>query len=144
MYKMVWWCMKIDDLIYALNKFETAFARLEQATGRVVDDLDRDGVIQRFEFTFELLWKTVKIFLEYEGFRCVSPRSCIKEGARREILLEGEVLLDMLEDRNKASHIYDEHTAEEIFARIKNEYVPVIASNIGKIRAQMMIVILNG
>ena len=80
--------MKIDDLIYALNKFETAFARLEQATGRVVDDLDRDGVIQRFEFTFELLWKTVKIFLEYEGFRCVSPRSCIKEGARREILLE--------------------------------------------------------
>jgi hypothetical protein len=48
--------------------------------------------------------------------------------------LEGEVLLDMLEDRNKTSHIYDEHTAEEIFERIKNEYVPVIASNIGKLR----------
>ena len=129
--------MKIDDLTYALNKFETAFTRLEKATGRVVDDLDRDGVIQRFEFTFELLWKTAKIFLEYEGFRCVSPRSCIKEGVRRDVLLEGEVLLDMLEDRNKTSHIYDEHTAEEIFERIKNEYVPVIASNIGKLREQI-------
>ncbi len=83
--------MKVDNLVYALNKLETAFTRLQQAAGRVVDDLDRDGVIQRFEFTFELLWKTAKIFLEYEGFRCAGPRSCIKEGVRREILSEGVV-----------------------------------------------------
>jgi len=44
--------MRIDDLVYALNKLETTFTRLQQATGRVVDDLDQDGVIQRFEFTF--------------------------------------------------------------------------------------------
>ncbi len=130
--------MKADDLVYALNKLETAFTRLQQAAGRVVDDLDRDGVIQRFEFAFELLWKTAKIFLEYEGFRCAGPRSCIKEGARREILSEGEVLLDMLEDRNKTTHIYDEHTAEEIFERIKNRYVPVIASNIRQLGEQLV------
>jgi len=130
--------MKVDNLVYALNKLETAFARLQQAAGRVVDDLDRDGVIQRFEFTFELLWKAAKIFLEYEGFRCAGPRSCIKEGVRREILSEGEVLLDMLEDRNKTTHIYDEHTAEEIFERIKNRYVPVIASNIRQLGEQLV------
>jgi len=130
--------MKVDNLVYALNKLETAFTRLEQAAGRVVDDLDRDGVIQRFEFTFELLWKTAKIFLEYEGFRCAGPRSCIKEGVRREIFSEGEVLLDMLEDRNKTAHIYDEHTAEEIFERIKNRYVPVIASNIRQLGEQLV------
>ena len=130
--------MKVDNLVYALNKLETAFTRLEQAAGRVIDDLDRDGVIQRFEFTFELLWKTAKMFLEYEGFRCAGPRSCIKEGVRREILSEGEVLLDMLEDRNKTTHIYDEHTAEEIFERIKNRYVPVIASNIRKLGEQLV------
>jgi len=130
--------MKVDDLVYALDKLETAFTRLQQAAGRVVDDLDRDGVIQRFEFTFELLWKTAKIFLEYEGFRCAGPRSCIKEGVRREILSEGEVLLDMLEDRNKTTHIYDEHTAEEIFERIKNRYVPVIASNIRQLGEQLV------
>ena len=130
--------MKVDNLVYALNKLETAFTRLQQAAGRVVDDLDRDGVIQRFEFTFELLWKTAKIFLEYEGFRCAGPRSCIKEGVRREILSEGEILLDMLEDRNKTTHIYDEHTAEEIFERIKNRYVPVIASNIRQLGEQLV------
>ena len=130
--------MKVDNLVYALNKLETAFTRLQQAAGRVVDDLDRDGVIQRFEFTFELLWKTAKIFLEYEGVRCAGPRSCIKEGVRREVLSEGEVLLDMLEDRNKTTHIYDEHTAEEIFERIKNRYVPVIASNIRQLGEQLV------
>lgn len=130
--------MKVDNLVYALDKLETAFTKLQQAAGRVVDDLDRDGVIQRFEFTFELLWKTAKIFLEYEGFRCAGPRSCIKEGVRREILSEGEVLLDMLEDRNKTTHIYDEHTAEEIFERIKNRYVPVIASNIRQLGEQLV------
>ena len=129
--------MKIENLVYALNKFETAFARLEQAVEQVVDDLDRDGAIQRFEFAFELLWKTAKIFLEYEGFRCAGPRSCIKEGTRTEILLEGEVLLDMLDDRNKTTHIYDEHTAEEIFERIKNQYVPAMARNIRKMREQI-------
>lgn len=48
-----------------------------------VDELDRDGVIKRFEFTFELFWKTIKMLLEYEGFDCAGPRSCIKEGAPR-------------------------------------------------------------
>ncbi len=129
--------MKIDDLVYALNKLETAFARLEQAVERVVDDLDRDGVSQRFEFTFELLWKTARLFLEYEGFRCAGPRSCIKEGVRREILSGGQVLLDMLEDRNRTTHIYDEHTAREIFERIKDIYVPVITGNIKQLEKQI-------
>jgi nucleotidyltransferase substrate binding protein (TIGR01987 family) len=83
------------------------------------------------------LWKTTKIFLEYEGFPCIGPRSCIKEGVRRELLLEGEVLLDMLEDRNRSTHIYDEHTAGEIFKRIKNQYVPVIGKNIKRIRKRI-------
>jgi len=129
--------MRIDDLAYALGKFEAAFARLQQAVEQAVDDLDRDGVIQRFEFTFELLWKTAKMFLEYEGFRCAGPRSCIKEGVQREILVKGEVLLDMLDDRNRTTHIYDERTAQEIFERIKGEYVPVIASNVKKMREQI-------
>ena len=53
--------MKIDNLIYALDKFETAFTRLENAAGRVVDDLDRDGVIQRFEFTFDCTEITINL-----------------------------------------------------------------------------------
>lgn len=129
--------MKIDELIYALGKLEAAFAGLELGVARAIDDLDRDGTIQRFEFTFELLWKTTKMFLEYEGFQCAGPRSCLKEGVRRQILSDGETLLDMLEDRNQTTHIYDEHTAAEIFERIKNVYVPVIGENIGRIRERI-------
>lgn len=95
-----------------------------------MDELDRDGAIQRFEFTFELLWKTIKVALDYEGFHCAGPRSCIKEGARREFLVDAEILLDMLEDRNKSTHIYDAQTASEIFERIEDSYVLVMEQNI--------------
>lgn len=115
---------------YLLKKLKTAFLRLKESTEKAVDDLDRDGVIQRFEFTFELFWKTVKILMEYEGFECAGPRSCIKEGARRGLLTEAELVLDMLEDRNKTSHIYDESTVKEIFERIKGQYTALIEKNI--------------
>lgn len=118
---------KID---YALQKFKTAFMRLKESVKQTVDDLDRDGVIQRFEFTFELFWKTVRMLLEYEGFECAGPRSCLKEGARRGFLNRGEILLDMLEDRNKTTHIYDEGTAKEIFGRIKEQYIDALEENI--------------
>lgn len=122
--------MSSTEVAYALGKLKVAFMRLKEAAGQAVDELDRDGVIQRFEFTFELLWKTIKILLEYVGFYCTGPRSCIKEAARRGFLVEGEIMLDMLEDRNKTSNIYDEHTANEIFERITDCYVRVIDQNI--------------
>ncbi|MBF0564064.1 MAG: nucleotidyltransferase substrate binding protein [Nitrospirae bacterium] len=115
---------------YTLQKLKRAFLKLNESVDKVVDELDRDGVIQRFEFTFELFWKALKSILAIEGFECAGPRSCIKEGARRGLASEGEILLDMLEDRNKASHIYDESTAVDIFGRIRDNYIKVIADNI--------------
>jgi nucleotidyltransferase substrate binding protein (TIGR01987 family) len=118
------------EVEYSLQKLNTGFTRLKEAVEQAIDELDRDGVVQRFEFTFELFWKTVKVLLEYEGFRCAGPRSCIREGARRGFLTDGETILDMLEDRNKTTHIYDEITAGEIYNRIRNRYVSTIAENI--------------
>lgn len=118
------------NLIYAVQKLKTAFKTLKLSVEETIDALDRDGVIQRFEFTFELFWKTIKILLEHEGFNCLGPRSCIKEGARKGLLTEPEIILDMLEDRNKTTHIYDETTASEIFNRIKMQYIDVIETNI--------------
>ncbi|HEY84452.1 MAG TPA: nucleotidyltransferase [Chloroflexi bacterium] len=129
--------MKFEQLVYALDKLEAAFLTLQQAVERTQDDLDQDGVIHRFEFTFELLWKTTKIFLQYEGFHCAGPRSCIKEGARTGLLLKGELLLDMLNDRNKTTHVYDQDTAQEIFERIKRQYLSSIAANIQQFRGRI-------
>jgi nucleotidyltransferase substrate binding protein (TIGR01987 family) len=118
-----------DELEYALKKLKLASSRLTESVENAEDELDRDGVIKRFEFTFELFWKTIKALLVYEGFECAGPRSCIKEGARRGFLTDGEIILDMLEDRNKTSHIYDETTAQDIFKNIKEKYVLLTEKN---------------
>lgn len=119
-----------DELNYSLEKMQTAFSRLQESIQKASDALDRDGVIKRFEFTFELFWKTIKVLLEHEGFGCAGPRSCIKEGARRGFTADSDALLDMLEDRNKLSHIYDEAVAQAIFERIKGTYVALMEKNI--------------
>ena len=90
---------------------------------RAEDDLDKDGVIQRFEFTVELLWKALRSILAYHGIDCYSPRSCIKESFKSQLIDDDEIILDMLEDRNRSSYIYSEKTSEEIFERIKRVYL---------------------
>ena len=115
--------MRKSDVLLSIKKLEKAFARLKDAAERVEDDLDKDGVIQRFEFTVELLWKALKMALAYNGEECRSPRDCVKKAYKMGFLKDDEVILDMIEDRNKSSHIYDEHVADEIFQRISGVYV---------------------
>jgi len=114
--------MKKTDVLLAIDRMAQAVSRLESGLERVQDDLDRDGVIQRFEFTVELLWKTLNILLDYQGVNCQSPRGCIKLAFRHGLIEDDEILLDMIEDRNRSAHVYDEKVAEDIFVRIKNIY----------------------
>jgi len=100
--------MKKSDVLLKIQNFEKALRRLNEAIERAEDDLDRDGVIQRFEFTIELLWKTLKAILNYQGIECYSPRNCIKEAFKAKLIDDDEIILDMLEDRNLSSHIYNE------------------------------------
>ncbi len=115
--------MKKSDVLLKISNFERALDRLIEAVEQAKDELDKDGVIQRFEFTFELLWKTLKSILEYNGIECYSPRNCIKEAFKSNLIDDDEIILDMLEDRNLSSHIYNQKTSEEIFNRIKDVYV---------------------
>ncbi len=118
--------MKKTDVLIKIQLFENALNKLKESVNECKTELERDGVIQRFEFTIELLWKTLKTILEYQGVECFSPRNCIKEAFKANIIEDDEIFLDMLEDRNLSSHIYDEHTAKEIFNRIKSVYVEVL------------------
>ncbi len=115
--------MRKSDVLLKISNFERALDRLIEAVEQAKDELDKDGVIQRFELTFELLWKTLKSILEYNGIECYSPRSCIKEVFKSNLIDDDEIILDMLEDRNLSSHIYNQKTSEEIFNRIKDVYV---------------------
>lgn len=112
--------MKKIEIIIALNKFKKSFLKLKEGLDKEnITELERDGLIQRFEFTFDTFWKTIKIFLKYSGFECSSPRECIKIAFKTGLIPNDEIFLDMLEDRNTSSHIYNEEIAIEIHRRIK-------------------------
>src|SRR5262245_10051909 len=108
----------------ALHKLRSALRRLRDGVSAARNQLDKDGVIQRFEFSFELTWKALKIFLESEGFDSKSPKDCLKAAFRLGLLDDDEIFLDMLADRNKTSHLYSKQEAGRVFKRIKRFYLP--------------------
>jgi nucleotidyltransferase substrate binding protein (TIGR01987 family) len=103
------------------QNFEKAFSHLDEAVQKVkeLSVLEKEGLIQRFEYTFELAWKTLKDYLESENVEAKFPREVIKKGFQYEILLNGEVWMEMLEKRNLMAHTYN----EEIFGMAVNHVV---------------------
>lgn len=102
------------------SDYENAYQRLAEAI-EMADDTEIviDGTIQRFEFTFELSWKLMKYYLEYEGFQDVkSPRATIRTAFQEGLISNGEAWIDMMVDRNKTSHLYDEKEARNIYEKI--------------------------
>lgn len=119
--------MTKSEVIIAIERLKKASQKLKEATSKAKDDLDRDGVIQRFEFTAELLWKTIKIVLEYQSIDASQgPKYVIKQAFKYGYIPDDEIILDILNDRNQTSHIYEEKTAQEIYERISKIYVSKI------------------
>ena len=112
-----------DELKYSFGKLKDAVNKLDEGINKAKDQLDQDGVIQRFEFTFELLWKALKLFLTDEGIVTKSPKEALKEAFRFGLIKDENIFLDMLEDRNQTSHIYSEDASKKIFERIKKKYL---------------------
>ncbi|MHB8278603.1 MAG: HI0074 family nucleotidyltransferase substrate-binding subunit [Candidatus Humimicrobiaceae bacterium] len=126
-----------DVLEYSLKKLKVACQRLEEGVKQAKDELDKDGVIQRFEFTFELLWKALKLYLEHQGIIVKTPRESFVEAFRINLVDDEKIFLDMLEDRNNTSHIYEKATSEKIFNRIKKNYLFEIAKIIDLLKASL-------
>lgn len=117
-----------QDLIKASN-------RLEEALSEGISDLAIDGVLHRFEFTFELAWKTMKDYLEYQGIigKIGSPREVIKEAFAAGIIKDGEIWIKMMLSRNELSHLYDEESSREIYNNIKDNYMTEIKKLVSKL-----------
>jgi nucleotidyltransferase substrate binding protein (TIGR01987 family) len=91
----------------------------------VLDEMVKEGLIQRFEYTHELAWKVMKDFAEYQGTTNISgSRDAIREALQMNLIHSGEVWMDMMLSRNKSSHTYNEATANEIYSKILSEYFP--------------------
>jgi nucleotidyltransferase substrate binding protein (TIGR01987 family) len=113
------------------ENFTRAAALLREPFERDVESLsalEKEGVIQRFEFAFELAWKTVKDYLEHEGsvLNPVTPRTVIKEAFAARILPDGQIWIDMLNHRNLLSHTYDVQTFEAGVLAIRDRYLPAM------------------
>ena len=90
--------------------------------------LEKEGVIQRFEYSFELAWKTVKDFLEAGGLviALVTPRQVLKDAFAAKVIADGQVWIDMLDHRNLLSHTYDSSVFEEAVDAIAARYLPAL------------------
>lgn len=98
---------------------------MKEALDKAENDLIRDSVIKRFEYTFELCWKTIKIFLNDKfGIDVFSPKECFRELRKNELISDEkiELLLEMTDDRNKIIHTYDEYFSDELYKKIKKDY----------------------
>lgn len=103
----------------------------------IENDLLRDGLIQRFEFTFELTWKTLKVCFEDEGLIGInSPKSILREAFSTGLIEDDELWLEILNDRNSTSHIYSERLAVEICNRIIDKYTDAFDRLILKIKTR--------
>ncbi len=92
------------------------------------NEIIRDSLIQRFEFTYELTHKTMKEFMKYLGVTLENsfPRTIFKKAYVNNLISDDKVWINLLEDRNSTSHIYNENLVNEVADRIIKDYVNAI------------------
>ena len=115
-----------------LSDFDKALQRLEESYEKTVLNQNneeysffRDATIQRFEFTLEIAWKSIKHFLlEYEGVSCQSPKGCVREFLSCGYLTQAQTVgfLEMIDDRNLSTHTYHEEVQKQYSCISKGIY----------------------
>lgn len=110
-----------------LANFQKALAQLTEAidlsSQRPLSKLEQQGLIQAFEYTYELAWNVFKDFLVNQGNRSIfGSRDAIREAFKLDLIEDGEGWMEMFKDRNLTSHTYNEDTANEITDKIISRY----------------------
>jgi nucleotidyltransferase substrate binding protein (TIGR01987 family) len=114
------------------ESFDRSYVLLRSALENgpeALNALEKEGVIQRFEYCFELAWKIVKDYLEASGlvFATVTPRQVLKDAFAAKILKEGPVWMDMLDHRNLLSHTYESTQFNIALDAIHRRYLNALA-----------------
>lgn len=111
---------KLSDFGKVLSRLKEA---IDESKSNPLSSTLKDGVIQRFEFCYEICWKLMKYYLESEGIQeAKSPKSTFREAFKIGIIENGEEWIDMLNDRNLTSHVCDEQVAVDIYEKILATY----------------------
>lgn len=103
--------------------FEKAFNNLDIAAKKAETDLEIDGAIKRFELCYELSWKLIKEILANRGTICSNPRDCFKQAFLNNLIMDEDIWLKVIEDRNELVHLYEFANSRKIFKNIKDYYI---------------------
>lgn len=113
---------------YRFKNFERAFILLRDAMDKLeasgLTQLEKEGFIQRFEYTMELSWKVMKDYLEAQGivFDQITPRAVIRKAFEAKIISDGETWMAAIDARNKMSHTYDLVKFEEVIEKVRRKF----------------------
>lgn len=90
--------------------------------------LEKEGIIQRFEYTLELAWKVLKDKMESDGhiLESYSPKKVIKEAFKNKYIEDVDTWLDMINDRNQLSHVYSFEIFNDVIQQIQTKYLTVL------------------
>lgn len=126
------WKLRFENL-------KKAFSRLEEACNQQqYSNLELAGLVQTFEFTFELCWKTLKDLLIYEGCEVNSPREVIRKAFEMSLIDDVDRWFNALESRNVLCHLYNEPTAKQAEHLIKTEFEPMLRKCIATLQERMV------
>ena len=114
------WKLRLENLKKALARLEEACAQEEYS------NLELAGLVQTYQFTFELCWKTLKDLLTLEGYEVNSPRETFKKAFEMSLINDVERWFNALESRNVLMHVYNEPTAKQAEHLIKTEFEPML------------------
>ena len=115
------WEQKLQSYHRALNRLAEVVNEMDK---RQLNDFEADGLVQRFEFTFELAWKLIKSYVEFQGTdkEIMGSRDAVRWAFENHLISDSATWMEMIKRRNDTSHNYDENTAAEVVMRVKLSY----------------------
>lgn len=121
------WIQRLENFSKALEKLNEAAQIMEKELHYSVEvnDLLKDGLIQRFEYTHELAWNVMKDYAEYQGSTDIRGSRDAIRWALHNGLANDKAWMKSIEDRNLSSHDYDSMTADSIFIKVIETYLPL-------------------
>ena len=127
------WLQRFSNFVKAYKKFSEAIEYVKyniletneeiENSASILNDIIKQGLIQCFEYTHELAWNVMKDYAEYQGNSDITgSRDAIREAFKMKLISDGKVWMNMIENRNRTSHTYNEETATEIYRLIIEDY----------------------
>lgn len=113
-----------EEIQSLFEQFKEAFGRLKEAINiKEESDIKRDAVIKRFEFTYELLWKIYKKLARLQKLDYFNPKACFQFAFKSGLIENEELFLEIIDARNKTTHVYSEEEARKIYNFIKEKVI---------------------